>query len=154
MIFFLKQTCHSQTGGRGPRLGKNSHIFPFFGGASTWPTRPTWPCWKRSHKKSKAPPKTSTGQLQLYLWGGEIRECVWWHSTGRQTQCNCHPCSSWSCVIYIYISECTLYNLIYLAIELSFRGNVPWMQSPQNTHHRSRQCGVSSRAAIWKKVLP
>ena len=31
MIFFLKQTCHSQTGGRGgPPLGKNSHIFPFF----------------------------------------------------------------------------------------------------------------------------
>ena len=30
MIFFLKQTCHSQTGGRGgPPLGKN-HIFPFF----------------------------------------------------------------------------------------------------------------------------
>ena len=31
MIFFLKQTCHSQTGGRGGgALGKNSHIFPFF----------------------------------------------------------------------------------------------------------------------------
>ena len=31
-FFFLKKTCHSQTGGRGggPRLGKNSHIFPFF----------------------------------------------------------------------------------------------------------------------------
>ena len=36
MIFFLKQTCHSQTGGRGggPPLGKNSHIFPFFFGGS------------------------------------------------------------------------------------------------------------------------
>ena len=32
MIFFLKQTWHSQTGGGGggPPLGKNSHIFPFF----------------------------------------------------------------------------------------------------------------------------
>ena len=30
--FFLKKTCHSQTGGSGggPPLGKNSHIFPFF----------------------------------------------------------------------------------------------------------------------------